>query len=53
MKNGIPILTTAVEIIAAIAELAGAILDGDPNTKPDLNRLMLRILTALAGAKKP
>lgn len=53
MKNGIPIVTGAIEIIGALAEFASALLDGKPETKPDLNRLLARIVAALALAKAP
>ena len=53
VKNGVPIMIAGVEIMAAIAECATAVLDGKPETKPDLNRLLSRILAAFAGANRP
>jgi len=53
MKNGVPILISIVEIVSALTEFATAVLDGKPETKPDLNRLLARILAAIAGAKAP
>jgi len=51
MKNGVPILTAALEIAGALVEAAKPVLDGDPQTKPDLNKLLARLLAALATLK--
>jgi hypothetical protein len=53
MKNGVPIVVGVIEILSAIAEFATAILDGKPETSPDLNKLLARILAAIAGLKAP
>jgi hypothetical protein len=53
MKLPANIIIAGVEILGAIAECAAAALDGKPETKPDFNRLLSRILAALAGAKAP
>jgi len=53
MKNGVPIVVGIVEIVSALAEFAAAVLDGKPETKPDLNRVLARILAAITGFKGP
>jgi len=53
MKNGVPIVIAIVNILSALTEFATAVLDGKPETTPDLNRLLARILAAIAGAKTP
>jgi len=53
MKNGPVIVAGVIEIVAALAEFATAIFDGKPQTSPDLNKLLARILAAIAGLKAP
>jgi hypothetical protein len=51
MKNGVGVAIGVVEIVSALGEAAGAVLDGRPETKPDLSRLFARILAAMAGMR--
>lgn len=51
MKLSPSIIIAGAEILGALAECAAAILDGKPETKPDVKRLIERILAALATAK--
>jgi hypothetical protein len=51
MKNGVIIVTGAIEIVGALAEFATAVFDDKAETKPDLNRLLARVLAAVAGFK--
>jgi hypothetical protein len=53
MKLKPAVIVAAVEILGAVAEVATAILDGKPETKPDFHKLLSRILAALAGMKAP
>ena len=53
MSKPASIAVAAVEILGAVAECAIALLDGKPETRPDLNRMLSRILAALAGLKAP
>lgn len=53
MKNGPNVVAGVIEIVAALAEFATAVFDGKPETKPDINRLVARILAAIAGFKRP
>jgi hypothetical protein len=51
MKLPPNVLIAGVEILGALVECASALFDGKPETKPDFNHMLARILGALALAK--
>ena len=52
MKLQPAVIIAAAEILGAVADVASAILDGDPETKPDFNRFLSRLLAAIAAMKR-
>ena len=51
MTNGVPIAIAALDTAAAVVQCATALLDGKPETEPDLKRLLAGILSLLASLR--